>query len=575
MRCSWLGTAAASLLCITAGCATVPQHWLHTQRRVDRTSQPALTKKSARPAKSSDAETVDQLTVRTSADSAETSDIPSPDPIRLTTGLESDAAVVSQADHSPLNEAPLEVASADNVDGPSALLPGPAQSEGQVSENAASQPELPTGYALSLGNVLYLADAQNPNVAFARERINEAYARVDRADALWLPSIRAGMNYVHHEGNVQDVIGNVFGTNKSAFYGGLGAGGTGSGSPTIPGVVAQFHLTDAIFQPKITEHQAASRQFGATAVRNDTLRNTALAYLELLRAEQALAITEEALTNTKRLAKLTGDYARTGQGLRSDHERMLAEQAIREADVYSRVEAVRVTSARLAQLLHSDPSVRISSGEPMVIPLDLVDRAPSSASFVATGLMRRPELAEQKHLVCEAVERLNREKFAPLVPSVLLGVSYGGLGGGQGSSITNTADRWDADALAYWELRNFGVGERAARNEMSSLVRQTQHRELALMDQVAREVVEAHTQVLERARRIAVSKQGIAAAERSYQLNENRIENAQGLPIESLQAVQALAAARLSYLNAVIDYNIAQFELCRATGWFEDESKAF
>ena len=69
-------------------------------------------------------------------------------------------------------------------------------------------------------------------------------------------------------------------------------------------------------------------------------------------------------------------------------------------------------------------------------------------------------------------------------------------------------------------------------------------------------------------RRIDLAQDGITAAEKSLKLNLERIENAQGLPIEALQAVQALAAARLAYLNAVIDYNIAQFELCRATGWF-------
>lgn len=452
--------------------------------------------------------------------------------------------------------------------GSDSVPPAPPENEDGADETV-NRSELPIGYALSLGNVLYLADAQNPNVAFARERINEAYARVDRADVLWLPSIRAGMNYIHHEGNVQDVVGNVFETSKSTFYGGLGAGGGGSGSPMFPGLVAQFHLTDAIFQPKIAGHQASSRQFGATAVRNDTLRTTAVAYLELQRAEQALAISEEALGNTNRLVKLTGDYARTGQGLRSDHERMLAEKAIREADIHVRVEAVRVASARLSQLLHADPSVRISSGEPTVIPFELVDKNSAAAAFVSTGLMRRPELAEQKHLVCEAVERLNREKYAPLVPSLLLGFSYAGHGGGLGGTIINTNDRWDADAMAFWEVRNLGFGERAARNEMSSVVRQTQQRELAVIDQVAREIVEAHSQLVERERRIAVARQGIVAAERSFQLNEERIENAQGLPIESLQAVQALAAARLSYLNAIVDYNVAQFELCRAIGWFE------
>lgn len=474
------------------------------------------------------------------------------------------------------NEDSLLVIQTSNDD---RVPPKPAVTDEEKSEEAQeaeksladAQASLPEGYVLNINNVLYLADAQNPNVGFARERINEAYARVDRAQALWLPSVRAGVSYFHHEGDVQDVVGNVFGTNKSSFYGGFGAGqGAGSGPPSVPGLVAQFHLTDAIFQPKITGHQAASRRFGATAARNDVLRNTAVAYFELLRAEQALAISEEALGNTQKLVDLTGNYANTGQGLRSDYERMLAEKAIREAEVVSRIEGVRVSSARLAQLLHADSTVRISTNEPVVIPLDLLDADQTPASLVATGLTRRPELSEQKHLVCEAVERLNREKFAPLIPSVLLATSYGGFSGGLGSNFTNSNDRFDSEAVAFWEVRNLGFGERAARNETSSLVRQNQQRELAIMDQIAREVVEAQAQVVERQKRIEISKQSIIAAERSYKLNAERIQNAQGLPIESLQSVQALATARQTYLNAVIDFNIAQFELCRAIGWFEE-----
>jgi outer membrane protein TolC len=155
-----------------------------------------------------------------------------------------------------------------------------------------------------------------------------------------------------------------------------------------------------------------------------------------------------------------------------------------------------------------------------------------------------------------------------------LGFSYGGMGGGVGSSIINSGDRWDADAVAYWEMRNLGFGERAARAEADSIIRQTQRREMAILDQVAREAVEAHCQVIERERQIPLAKEGITAAERSYALNDNRLENAQGLPIEVLQSVQALAAARVNYLNAVVDYNIAQFELCRAIGWFQANSRA-
>lgn len=434
------------------------------------------------------------------------------------------------------------------------------------------QPHVPTSeYSLSLSDVLALAEGQNPNVALARERINEAYARVNRAESLWLPSIRAGLNYNHHEGAIQDVAGNVFQTNRSSFYGGVGANAVGAGSPAVPGVAAQFHLTDAIFQPRIAGHQASSRQFGATAVKNDILRDTAVAYLELVRAERGLAIAQEAVDNTQKLHELTRQFAESGQGLQADFQRMEAETAIRQDQLVSQTEAVSVASARLAQLLHADPSIAINSGEPVVVPLNLLSLDHSAAEYVTTGLMRRPELAEQKHLVCEATERLQREKYAPLVPSVLLGVSYGGLGGGLGNSIVNTGSRLDADAVAFWEIRNLGFGERAARDETSSVARQAQLKEMALLDRVAREVTEAHSQAIQRQKRIEVAKKGIAAAEKSYALNRERIENAQGLPIEVLQSIQSLATARRTYLNAIIDYNIAQFELCRATGWFTDK----
>ena len=421
---------------------------------------------------------------------------------------------------------------------------------------------------LSLGGILQLADTQNPNVAVARERISEAYAQVERAGTLWLPSLRAGLNYNHHEGAIQNVAGNVFQTNRSAFGGGLGTNMVGAASPGVPGLIAQFHLSDAIFQPKIAAHQAASRQFGAVAARNDVLRDASVAYLQLVRAEHGMAIDKRALENTEKLAEMTRQYSETGQGLESDHQRMEAELAIRRDQLAIQQESVQVSSARLAQVLHADPSVLITTGEPAVTALDIMAVENSAAAYVVLGLSRRPELSEQKHLVCEAVERLNREKYAPLVPSVLLGMSYGGMGGGLGNSIANSSSRWDADAVAYWEIRNLGFGDRAARGETVSATRQAQMRELALLDRVAREVVEAHTQVVQRKQRLELSRKGIVAAERSYELNLQRIANAQGLPIEVLQSIQALANAHRAYLNAVVDYNIAQFELSRATGWF-------
>ena len=443
----------------------------------------------------------------------------------------------------------------------------PPKPEPTDASSVTNPPPAPTGYAIDLGSALQLAAGQNPNVAFARERINEAYAQHARAEALWLPSIRAGANWNKHEGRIQDVAGTVFNTSRGSYFTGLGANAVGAGSPTVPGIFASFQLTDAIHQPKITEHAAASRQYSATVAEQDVMLQTALAYLELLRANQELAIARDIEQLATKLSELTKAYADTGQGLVADHDRARAELAVRRNDAVRAEEGVQVASARLAQLLHLDPSIELLPTETTVVSLSLSDASGSMQELVAAGLSHRAEICEQRQLVAEACERLKREKHAPLLPSVLLGVSYGGFGGGLGNNFRQIGDRLDADAIAYWEVRNLGLGEKAARDEANSRVNQARWREIATLDRIAREVVESHAQVTARKRQLTVAEEGIQAATSSFERNSERIRNAQGLPLEALQSLQALAQARRDYLRVITDFNAAQFTLQRALGW--------
>jgi outer membrane protein TolC len=161
---------------------------------------------------------------------------------------------------------------------------------------------------------------------------------------------------------------------------------------------------------------------------------------------------------------------------------------------------------------------------------------------------------------------MRREAYACLVPSVILGASFGGFGGGTGDTIGDFGERMDADAIAFWELRNLGFGDRSARDETRSLVRQANVNRMSMLDQVAREVAEAHAQVTFRRQQIDTARQAVDSAASAHSRNIERIKAVQGLPIEVLQSNQALAQARREYLRAIIDHNSAQFTLYRAIG---------
>jgi outer membrane protein TolC len=153
------------------------------------------------------------------------------------------------------------------------------------------------------------------------------------------------------------------------------------------------------------------------------------------------------------------------------------------------------------------------------------------------------------------------------VPSVLLGFSQTGFGGGQGVTSGNFAQRVDYDAMALWQVRNLGFGEIAARNEANARIEQARFEQLRLMDRVAREISEAQIQVVHRRERVNLMQGALQSALDSYNRNLARIRDAQGLPIEVLQSIQALEQAQRSYVSVVADYNESQFQLQWALGW--------
>lgn len=459
---------------------------------------------------------------------------------------------------------------------PAALPTADANSRTSIrhASNQSQQPLLSTAaphnenaYAIDLPSVMAMTNATHPLVAFMRWRVEEAAAQSRRAEMLWLPSVRAGLNFNKHEGRIQDVAGNVIETSRGSFYGGLGAQAVGAGSPAVPGLYANFQLTDAVHQPEIAEHEKCARQHAATAAEHESWLLAAQSYVELLRAHQERAIAVEIVTQLEELERITGEYARTGQGLKSDHERAQAELAIRRNDVLRATEAIQVASAKLAQQVRLEPTTEFVPTESVMQPLQLAASGVSSQQLVADALSLRPEAGESRHLVAQAVSRLEREKSAPWLPSVLLGASYGGMSGGLGSSFSNKGDRFDGDVAAYWEVRQLGFGEKVARDEANSRIEQAKWREIATLDRIAREVVEATAQVDSRRQQIAQAQTAVSAAQRSYDQNRERIRNAQGLPIEALQAIQALGTARREYLRCVADFNTAQLAQQRALGW--------
>jgi outer membrane protein TolC len=465
------------------------------------------------------------------------------------------------------------------------LGPGPTGSAARAQEfvtpplrvQVASDPPAATAAVppdkplpINLPTALQLANVRPIDIAVASQQIQVAAAQLEQAQVLWLPTVYLGTDYFRHDGQIQDIAGNVFGDSKSSFL--LGAG---------PSVV--FACSDAIFAPLAARQVLRARQATLQTARNDSLLAVAEAYINVQQARGDLAGAEDVARRSEDLVRRARDLLPVGVILELEVVRARTQADRSRQVVQSASERWRLASADLVRVLRLDPTAVVQPLEPPQLRVTLVATDQPVDDLVRFGLTNRPELATQQALVQATLERLRQERLRPLIPSVLLrgastpvtGTLAGGLfGGGENSDLSHFGARMDLDLQVLWKLDNLAFGnqalvrERRAENQLAVLeLFRTQ-------DRVAAEVAQAYAQA-----QSAAARMGDAEAELRDAV-ESADKNLQGLretgagaalatqvrPQEVVQAIQALGQAYADYYAAVADYDRAQFRLYHALG---------
>jgi len=428
---------------------------------------------------------------------------------------------------------------------------------------------------LGLGEVLSFAGAQNWAILLADERVREAQAKHDAAKVLWLPSLNVGVGYNKHDGKIQATRGEVIEVSRNSLF--VGGGGVTSDAPLTgaSGGPARFFvdlsLADAIFRPRSTENQVNASQWARHATFNDTLLEASLAYYEVVRAQQQLALARDNLKLMQQLLEDTKRFESSGKGTKADVSRVEVQVERRKNDVVRADRNLQVASAELARILRIDlegitGDIAIYAKDKRLVPVELIPAESPLNELTAQAVSNRPEISELYYRSEAARQDVLAEQWRPWIPSLHAGASAGGFGGGTGSNLTNLDGRSDFDVLAIWEIRNLGLGTRAARNEAASLRRQTHLEYHRVRDIIVAEVTKAHAEVNAQRRRLALARQRVDNALEAHKRSRARIRGFVGLPLEALQDVQAVIEARQELLNATVDYNQAQLKLLRAIG---------
>ena len=443
---------------------------------------------------------------------------------------------------------------------------------GDQSDVPGSAPSvIPSGeaYPLDLTTALRLAEAQNPVIATARAEVLGALAAQTQARVLLLPSLNAGGNYHAHAGNLQRSSGRVLNLSEQSLYVGGGADALAAGTVNIPAISINTPMTEALLEPLVARQVVAGAQFNVRATANSTLLAVADRFLALIGAEAILEFQRLSETQAAEVVKITDDFARSGEGRASDAERAKADRLLRRAEVEAAEAEVAVTSARLSEVLNLDAAVRLRPLAGALAPIELIDPRTPNEELLAIALKRRPEMGVRQAVIGAAEVRKRKEVVRPLLPTVLLGFSGGAFGGGSNlvpPTMGNFGGRTDFDAQAYWTLMNFGAGNYALIKQRQAQVGEAVAERARTINRIREEVTSARADALTRRGPIDLARRRIETAEVGFREDLSRTREAAGRPIEVLNNLGLLAAARVDLARTTVAFNQAQFRLFVALG---------
>lgn len=433
------------------------------------------------------------------------------------------------------------------------IIPAHAQ-QAAVPPATAPAPQSVAGVqSIDLPTTLRLAGANNIDLALIREALVQAEAQNDAAALSFIPSLSGGVGYAKHNGAIQDVSGNVIDAYKQLHT-------------TVGGFNSQVNLGDAIFQKLAANRLQSAAEYSVDAGRNITLFAAASAYLDLVSARANMKIAEEAV-------RISGDYENQltravsiGLANKSDALRVSVQTQSYQVALRQAQEATVAASAKLANILHLNPTTLFAPTDEAVPQITLVPLETTPDALVSEAFDNRPELKASAASIEAADWQKTGSIYGPLIPTVGAQALYGDINGGRRGLPSNSGGAQDYALMFNWKVGPGGLFDFSRIDYAQSKLDQGKLNDAKLRDNVGRQVVQTFEGVRSAFDQLQLTKKNVELAEQSLQLSQGRKEFGVATVLEVIQAQKDLVQARASYVRSTTAYAEGQYALAQAVG---------
>jgi outer membrane protein TolC len=359
---------------------------------------------------------------------------------------------------------------------------------------------------IALGDALAELDRENPGLAQARSRAEEAAAAVGQVRAALVPSLSAQASYTRNSDEARMHLGPPLAPEPRDLFIQPEEALAAAGTLRVPLVVPH-----AWYDVEAARGGARAASASAEAARRQVRAAFAQAAYGARAAEEVVVASEHAVASAAELARSADRRVAAGTAAPLDALRARTEQVRRESDLArARADLGRARLA-LGVLLGREGPVRVA------VP----DEAPPPAEppAPADALARRPEVAAQAAQV-EAARAQVRSSSARYAPTLS---ASGSLFAQDVPYPTGEKEGWRATVELVWPLFDGGLREarrREARARLGTASAAAEAQRLAVVQEVAdaardEEVARERLRLAETQRKLAAD--AAASARRSFE----------------------------------------------------------
>jgi outer membrane protein TolC len=402
---------------------------------------------------------------------------------------------------------------------------------------------------IGLDTVLRLAEQQNAQIAIARAKVDEAFADQNVAKYKWLPDLYLGTAYYRHEGGIQNEDGTLTKSSTGAMFGGLEMN-------------AHLDVREAAYFQVSAQRQVWQQRGQLSQVTSETLLDASSTYIDLLATRSGHAVAQDLGDKLRDLLERAQKLASTEPAARVQVARIQAElDSQRQAIAKLRSQSAGA-QAKLLYLLALDPAAELVPVDNRLVPFDLADVTQPLGVLVSQARSNGPGVREMEgilRLIDNSIARsqgMNR-----CLPQFEMRLDEGVFGAGANDNM-NYDNRLDLRIEARWNLTEFATA-RDRRHAAMAKANQANLTYQDLQGKLTAGVQEARATILDGLEQIRLGEAQIRDATSAFDLSYLRLREAfqSTSYTEALLALQSLAKAKTSYIQAISAYDKAELRL--------------